>query len=334
MSSCLEGGTTIAFFGSMVSLREDPEQSAARAEEPRLRESAHQLLDELLTSPDRVLYPEQGITKRELAEYQLLASKWMLPHVEDRFLTLVRCPAGREKPCFFQKHARSGLPEQVLPYDVGDEGQEPYIYVRDAVGLVALVQGGALELHPWGCRIDRLERPDRLVFDLDPAPNIPWERVAESALDVKKELQRLGLVSFVKTTGGKGLHVVVPLSRRNDWNEAKVFARAVAEKMAGEEPDRYVAQMAKDKRVGKVFIDYLRNARGATSVAPYSARARPGAPVATPLEWEELEEDPRTKFHVRSVPERLERLATDPWEGFFDVRQSLTKKARRTLKLI
>ena len=285
-----------------------------------------------LSNPDRVLYPEQGITKRKLADYYVQVAPWALPHIQGRLLTLVRCPRGHEKHCFYQKHGKDGLPEAIHSEALrGDE--ESYVHVSDVAGLVSLVQIGVLEIHIWGSRIDRLERPDQLVFDLDPAPELDWPQLVEGALDVRDQLEELELQSFVKTTGGKGLHVVVPLTRRTEWDEAKAFAKAIAERMAAKAPNKYVSTMAKDKRRGRIFVDYLRNAREATAVAPFSTRARSGAPVATPVRWDELDEDIRHLFNVDTVPERLAGLQGDPWGGFFELRQSITVKAKRTLGL-
>jgi bifunctional non-homologous end joining protein LigD len=192
--------------------------------------------------------------------------------------------------------------------------------IEDLAGLISIVQMGALEIHPWPARADDVERPDMLVFDLDPAPDVAWKNVVQGARDVRELLEKLGITSFLRTSGGKGLHVVVPLARRNTWEEAKAFAKAVADNL-------YIATMSKAKRVGKVFVDYLRNQRGATAIASYSTRARSGAPVATPLAWDELSAriKPDT-FHVKNVPKRLAGLKEDPWKGFFVVRQSITKK--------
>lgn len=280
-----------------------------------------------LSSPDKVLFPEMGLRKRELAEFYEAIAEWVVPHVVDRPLTLIRCPEGRGGDCFFQRHLRDTLPEPVRAVPIREkEGKEPYIVIDDLTGLVTLVQFGALEIHPWGARVDRIERPDRMIFDLDPDPGVEWMRVVEAARELKARLDELDLVSFVKTSGGKGLHVVVPLTRRSSWDEVKGFAHAVATSMTKREPTKYVATMSKAKRKGRIFIDYLRNTRGATNVAAYVTRAKPGAPVSTPVAWEELGPDlkPDT-YHVRNLPKRLQSLRQDPWAGFLKVRQSLTK---------
>lgn len=196
--------------------------------------------------------------------------------------------------------------------------------IKDARGLLSLVQMSVLELHPWASRIDRLERPDRMVFDLDPDPAAPWADVIAAARETRDRLKSAGLESFVKTTGGKGLHVVVPLARRHDWDRVRGFAKGVAEAMAGDSPGRYTARMAKKARRAKIFIDYLRNARGATAVAAYSARAKPRAPVATPLAWDDLDPGlPSDPFTVETLPRRLAGPGADPWRDIDKIRQSL-----------
>ncbi len=229
-----------------------------------------------LSHPDKLLYSEPPLTKRELAEYYLAVAEQMLPHVAGRPLAIVRCPAGQGRSCFFQKHLGEGPPEQLGKVDVSTSGKPEYhLTIDDAAGLVALVQLGALEIHVWGARVDQLEKPDRLVFDLDPDPAVEWAEVVAAAKEIRTLLADFDLKSFVKTTGGKGLHLVVPIQPRADWDLAKAFCKAVADAAVRAAPERYVATMSKAARKGKIFIDYLRNARGATSVAPYSTRNRP-----------------------------------------------------------
>jgi bifunctional non-homologous end joining protein LigD len=277
------------------------------------------------TNLARVLYPEQGLRKAELVAYLASVSEWMLPHVGRRPLTLVRCPEGRQKHCFFQKHPRQGLPEVVRRIPIREERKTAdYLYVSDLAGLLALVQNGVLEIHTWGCHIDRVERPDQLVFDLDPDEALPFSATSDAAFELRERLHALGLTSFLKTTGGKGLHVVVPLLRRHTWDEHKAFARGFVEQMARETPALFVTEAKKSLRKGRVFLDYLRNGRGATAVAPYSPRAREGAPVATPLTREELQKaKARPSFDVSSVLERLSTLKQDPWHDYGSVKQGL-----------
>jgi bifunctional non-homologous end joining protein LigD len=280
-----------------------------------------------ITSPDRVLWPEQGVTKRELVEYYVAIADAVLPRLSDRPLTLVRCPSGAENKCFYQKHANESVPDRIPRVRVEErDDAEPYMYVDGLPALLSLVQLGTLELHIWGARRDRLDRPDRLVFDLDPDEGLPFGRVATAALRLRALLGELGLESWPKSSGGKGLHVVAPINRRNGWDEAKAFTHAVALHMVAEDPDSFTAKMSKSRRAGRIFVDYFRNARDATAIAEYSTRARPGAPVAAPLNWDEV--SPRARkppfFTVRDVPARVAEIG-DPWEGFDSVRQSITK---------
>jgi bifunctional non-homologous end joining protein LigD len=284
-----------------------------------------------ISNPDRVLYPEQGLTKRQLAEYYVAVADAMLPHLAGRPLTLVRCPQGQGAACFYQKHIEKGFPSSVRRVEVAEKDGDlaTYAVVESLPALVALVQMGVLEIHVWGARRDRIEWPDLLVWDLDPDEGLPWERVVESALAVSTILDELDLASFVKTTGGKGLHVVVPIERRLGWDEARDFTRAVAERIVEAAPERFLATMSKAKRKGKVFIDYLRNGRGATFIAPYSARARAGATVAVPVSWEEVAGVDPAGFDVASVPGVVAARKVDPWAGMGGVRQGVTKAMRR-----
>ena len=316
-------------------LRSDKKPSRITMEVPVPSPQRSVELPIALTNPDRVLYPEQGLTKRALAEYYVEVAEHMLPHVKDRVLMLVRCPEGRAKECFHQKHMNKGMPKQFTTVPIREQGKLVHcISLSDVSGLVALAQIGALEVHSWGAHADRPERPDQLVFDLDPGPGVEWSGVVASARQVKHDLEELGLQSFVKTTGGKGLHVVVPIQRRIDWDTAKSFCKAVAERACRAAPDKYVCNMSKAKRNGRIFIDYLRNGRGATSVCAYSPRARIGAPVSTPLAWHELEREVRADYYtVQNLRERLTKLSEDPWHGMADVRQSVTKAMLRSLRL-
>jgi bifunctional non-homologous end joining protein LigD len=255
----------------------------------------------------------------------------MLPHIVDRPLVLVRCPEGRDKACFFQKHPGAGTPSTLRQVPIREKnGVMPYLVVDDAAALVSLAQLAALEIHAWGSRIDKLEQPDRLIFDLDPDPEMPWGLVVESARQVREVLQELGLESFVKTTGGKGLHLVVPIQRRVDWDEAKVFCKRIADLVVTASPQRFTAKMAKVARPGKIFIDYLRNARGATSIVAYSTRARPHAPISVPLTWDELSERIRSDHYtLRTLPRRLASLKRDPWQGMATLRQNLTAAMKK-----
>jgi bifunctional non-homologous end joining protein LigD len=236
-------------------------------------------------------------------------------------LSVVRAPSGSNAKSFYAKHQWAGL-THVRNVDVGEK--EPMIAIDDLAGLINLVQGGTVEIHPWGSRTDDLERPDRLIFDLDPGEDVSWSEVIAAAREMRAELQARELDSFVKTSGGKGLHVVVPIAPRVDWDTAKAFTQNVAEAMSRAHPDRYVAIMSKRARRGRIFIDWVRNGRGATAVAAYSTRARAQAPVSTPLAWDELSEGLRSDhFTVDNLRERLDFLKRDPWKGFFKLRQRI-----------
>jgi bifunctional non-homologous end joining protein LigD len=287
----------------------------------------------VLSNPDRALYPEMGVTKLELARYVEQVAEHLLPHVVDRPMSIVRCPQGRAAKCFFQKHRTQGLDAPVRGIAVTSGGKSAeYIGVDDVAGLVTLVQFGTLEFHPFGSRADRLDRPNRIVVDLDPGDGVPWARVVAAARRLRELLDTLGLVSFARTTGGKGLHVVVPIERRTTWDDAAQFARDLAGRLADEDPDAFVLTSTRAKRKGRIYVDTLRNAYGSTAIASYSPRAREGATVAMPVGWDEVTAklDPRA-FDVRTVPVRLARNG-DAWRGFADVRQSLTAKVRDAVR--
>ena len=317
--------------------REDEErlERAARRQAAGARRAAGdlQLYGVRVTHPDRVLWAEQGLTKRGLIDYYAGIAAWILPHLTGRPLALKRCPSGPSKVCFIQKHAWAGLHPAVQRVPIAETaGVRDYLMVDCLPGLVALAQGGALELHPWGATVDRLEKPDRLVLDFDPGEGVGWEAVVAAALESRERLKAAGLESFVKTTGGKGLHVVAPLAPEAGWDALKEFAESVAAAMAADAPDRYTTAMAKEERGGRIFVDYLRNTRGASAVAPYSTRARAGAPVAVPIAWEELSGiTGGNHFGVETVCAQLAARPSDPWEGFFDLRQGLptARKGRR-----
>ena len=274
-----------------------------------------------LTHPDRVFWPDIGLTKQGLAEFYADIGDHILPHVVRRPLALVRCPSGTGTSCFFQKHAWQGMTKTIGRKTV--RGEE-ILFIEDLEGLIALVQSGVLEIHPWGATVDSIEKPDRIIMDLDPAEDVPWTSLIEAAREVRERLRSAGLESFVKTTGGKGLHVVAPLKPKSGWDAVKDFAQELAAGMAKDSPERFVATMSKQARTGRIFVDYLRNGRGATAVAAYSTRARAGAPVSVPIEWSEL---PTLRsggqFRVATLPGRLRHLGRDPWEELWSSRQTL-----------
>jgi len=278
-----------------------------------------------LTSPDRVVFEGADYTKRDVVEYYRAVADWMLPGLVRRPLSLLRCPDGTAGQCFFQKHHADALGDDVLAIPLKQKsGVEPYIYVEDIEGITDLVQMNAIEFHPWGARIEDPERPDQLVFDLDPGEGTGWPDVLRAARDVRDRLRRLGLENFVRLSGGKGVHVVVPITTGPSWDEVRGFCERFAATMASEAPERYVATMSKAKRPGRIFIDWLRNSRGSTSVASWSLRARSGAPVAVPIRWEDLGrvEGPAA-FDLAAARRRAARLRRDPWEGFAELAQDL-----------
>jgi bifunctional non-homologous end joining protein LigD len=278
-----------------------------------------------LSTPDRVYYPDDGITKSELAQYWESVADRALPFLSQRPLSLVRCPETIAE-CFYQKRASESIPDSV-PRIVVKSGREPYAMIDDLKSLISLVQVGVLEFHVWGARADRLDRPDIVVFDLDPDPSVPWERVAETARLLRELLDTIGLVPFLRTTGGKGLHVVAPLERRATWDEVKAFSQGLARQFVRAAPEQFTAIVTKSKRKGKILIDYLRNDPESTAIASWSTRARPGAPIAVPLAWEEMDSAERPVFTVRNAHERLTR--PDPWADFEDARRALTRAMQR-----
>jgi bifunctional non-homologous end joining protein LigD len=286
-----------------------------------------------LTHPDRVVYPDVGITKRDVAEYFAAVAKWMLPHLTERPLSLVRCPEGMAGACFYQKQPPQGLPSSVKQIKIRlKDVNTVNVYIQDVEGLLALVQFGVLEIHAWQSRADDIERPDRIIFDLDPGPDLEWSRVIDTALLVRDFLKALKLTSFVKTTGGKGLHVVAPIMPERSWDEVKGFCHGVANVISGADPDHFAATMSKAARPGKIYLDYLRNERGSTAVAPYSTRARAGAPVSMPLSWTELR---RVKsgaaFNVKNALAHVKRRERDPWEGYGKLKQHISEAARKSI---
>ena len=322
--------------GRFVGLREDKKAEEVVREKPQPVEKAKEGAAGTvrLTHPDKILFPEQGVTKRDLADYYEAVAERMLPHVERRLVSLVRCPEGRARSCFFQRHAGQGLPKAFRSFAVkGKDGKkEDYIYIDGRDGLVSAAQMGVLELHIWGSHIDRIDEPDRIVFDLDPDPSLGFEAPKAAAAEIRGVLESLDLQSFPLLTGGKGVHVVVPIRRGHPWPRIKDFARAVAERLAEADPDRYVATMSKAKRKGKTFIDFFRNDRSATAIAPYSTRTHAGAPLAWPVSWSELDGiEAASAVTIENADERLRRK--DPWADYHRVNQSLKVGALRALDL-
>ncbi len=287
-----------------------------------------------LTHPDKVLDSESGVTKQMLADFYWAVAGRMLPHIADRPLSLVRCPEGSTRPCFYQKHVNHMLPKGVGSVDVPDKKTgvpEPYITLSSQEALAGLAQMGVLEIHPWGSSNGDLEHADRLVFDLDPDEALGWDRVTAAAADLRDRLLAIGLQSFLKTTGGKGLHLVVPVEPDLAWPAVKQFAKDFVVSVERAHPALYLTKMTKAARVGKIYLDYLRNERGATAVAPYSPRARSGMPVSMPLRWSELELPDRPHFQVANFDQWSARLEEDPWKEIDQLRQRIVPERLKQL---
>jgi len=279
-----------------------------------------------LTHPEKVLDPGSGLTKQQLADYYFAVADLMLPHIAGRPLSLVRCPEGTAKPCFFQKHVNAMLPPGIGAVQVPDKKTgkpESYITLDSAAALAGMAQMGVLEVHPWGSRNQDLEHPDRLIFDLDPDESIPWPALCAAASEVRKRLKNKGLESFLKLTGGKGLHIVAPIEPTLDWFELKSAAHNFVLSMERSDPSLYLTKMSKSARKGKIYLDYLRNERGATAVAPFSPRARPGVHVSLPLPWSALREKALPVFSVRDFASWRNRLRSNPWKAMLSMSQRL-----------
>jgi bifunctional non-homologous end joining protein LigD len=316
--------------GVVKGIRGDKDAADVVLETPREKTMAHEQRDTFagvkLSSPQKVLFADQGVTKADLAAHYERVAERIMPHVERRLLSLVRCPDGEGGQCFFQKHDSKGFPAQLKRMGIAesDGKKDNYLYAEDLSALIAGVQMGTLEFHIWGSRIANIEKPDRLVFDLDPDEGLGFADVRDAAFDVRDRLAKIGLRTVAMVTGGKGVHVIAPVSPRVEWSDVKEFAKGFARSLEDEAPDRYVANMSKAKRKGRIFVDYLRNERGSTAICPWSTRARKGAPVATPVSWDELKGlEAANAFHLADMEARL-RMA-DPWAEADGWKQSLTK---------
>lgn len=279
-----------------------------------------------LTHPDRAVYPKPEITKAELAAYYAAVAGRMLPFIANRPLSLLRCPQGQAHYCFFQKHDTGGFPASMksLKITEKDGTVEDYFYIEDSAGLIGGVQMNVLEFHLWGSKCDNVEKPERIIFDLDPDEGLGFSHVRDAAADIRTALANLGLESFALLTGGKGIHVIAPLQPDLEWPDVKAFCHGFAQKLETREPDRFVTNMAKAKRKGRMFVDYLRNERGATAVSPWSTRSRDGAPVAMPVGWSELRKiEAANRFSVAEAAARAAKA--DPWKGYFAVKQTITE---------
>jgi bifunctional non-homologous end joining protein LigD len=283
-----------------------------------------------LTHPDKVLDPATGLTKQQLADYYGAIAPHMLPHIAGRPLSLVRCPNGAGKPCFYQKHVTSTLPSGIGSVKIKTKTSggvaEPYVTLDTNEALIGLAQISVLEVHPWGSKNDDLEHPDRLIFDFDPDESLPWTTLTAAVGEARQRLKKLGLESFLKLTGGKGLHIVTPVEPTLTWLEIKDFSHKFVVAMEAGNPQLFLTKMTKAARTGRIYLDYLRNERGATAVAPYSPRARLGMPVSLPLPWSALTETSRPAFSVHDFDSWRSRLRTDPWKSMPSVHQRLDPK--------
>ncbi|HEY7985451.1 MAG TPA: DNA ligase D [Methylophilaceae bacterium] len=300
--------------------------------EPSSRPSSTNAIENIagvrLTHPSKVLIAEGEVTKHDLASYYQHVEQWILPHLIDRPLSIVRCPDGTDKECFFQKHATSmadtAIQRIVVPTSAKDK---EYMLANDLPAIISLVQMGVLELHTWGASKGHLDKPDRLIFDLDPDEGLEWQYVIDAAQLTKGLLSEIGLESFLKTSGGKGLHVVVPIVPQHDWATIKNFTKAFAAHMEKQIPDRFTANISKNKRHGKIFIDYLRNGSGATAIAAFSTRTKPHATVSMPIFWDELQSGIKNEsFTIATAPKRLDRLKEDPWKDYWRLKQKISSK--------
>jgi bifunctional non-homologous end joining protein LigD len=266
-----------------------------------------------ITHPGRIVFEEGRVTKGDVARYYAAVAPFLLQEIQQRPISLLRCPSGIKADCFYQRNIASGLGADVHPFLWNYKGSSyKYIYVKDIKGIMEMIQMGVIEIHPWGATIDNIHTPDRMILDLDPDVSVPFPKVKQAALEIRTRLTKAGLESFLKCTGGKGLHIVVPLAPTSGWDEVKHWASAFAHTMVNDAPDTYVATITKAKRKGKVLIDFFRNDYTATGIASYSLRARPGAPVAVPLDWRELKDlQSANQFDMGTVLKRIQHVPTE-----------------------
>jgi bifunctional non-homologous end joining protein LigD len=309
-----------------------PDQAAAS--QPDRKMAGQSLNGVRFTHPGKVIDAQSGVTKLQVAEYYLAVANHLLVHIADRPLSVVRCPDGIGKPCFFQKHTSSGLPAGVRNVSIPNRKtgkEEEFLTVNTPEGLLGLAQLGVLEIHPWGSKNHSLEKPDRIIFDLDPDEAVSWNTLASAAEELRGRLKQLKLTSFLKSTGGKGLHVVVPIQPKYEWPIIKQFSHAVVLQMEKSNPGLYLTKMSKASRTNRIYLDYLRNDREATAIAPFSTRARPGVPVAATLDWKELQSSARPSFYVSNFSSWKNRLRHDPWQPMNASKQVLDTKTIRAM---
>lgn len=310
---------------SFKGLRKDKPPQKVTLETPKMNKSSPHSSLPKLTHPDKILFPNTQTTKLDLANYYLSIQKLILPHIINRPLSFVRCPQGQNNKCFYQKHLTEIENNHLYKIDIKESNTtRSYTYIKDIEGLLALVQLNILEIHCWNCNVKNVDCPDRIIFDLDPAPEVPWPKVVKAAFFIRDQLDSLQLKSFVKTTGGKGLHIVVPIQPKYIWDAIKDFAGTFVHFLVDKKPSEFVGTMSKEKRKGKIFIDYFRNNRGATSIAPYSTRTKDKPTVATPLSWDELTS--RIKPDQFTISNFQSRLKKDPWKDLPSTKQSLNLK--------
>lgn len=324
-------GDDILRHPSFIGFRGDKPAKEVKMEKPApIDHDGEEVAERLgvrLTSPSRVVFPGQGITKADLVAYYESVAEVMLPHIADRPLSLVRCPQGRAKACFFQKHDTGGFPDEIKSTTVTEKDgtKEHYFYIEDLPGLIAGTQMNTLEWHIWGSRRADIEKPDRLVFDIDPDEGLDFSAVISAANEIADRLKSLKLKSYPLVSGGKGIHVIVPIKPETAWPEVKTFCKDFAQSLADDEPDRFTANLSKAKRKGRLFIDYLRNERGSTAIAPWSARSRETAPVAVPLTWDEVQT--LKAANIFSLDAAAARAKSEnPWPDYFKTKQSLKGK--------
>ena len=323
-------GDKILRHPSFKGLREDKSGRSVVLEKEKLvgkKKSTSASSDFSLTHPEKILFPKVKVTKLQVAEFYDAIQEWMLPLLVDRPLSLNRCPSGVKGQCFFQKHKGKGDPDELhskIIYSDFKEANEEILYIDSSEGLISLVQMGAFEIHQWGSHRSDIDHADHIVFDLDPDPNVKWPVVRDAAFELRDLLEQLELKSFVKVTGGKGVHVQVPIDPIYDWDQIKGFSKTVVTHLSTKYPNRFLHQMSKAKRKGKIFLDYLRNGYGATAVAPFSVRAKPNASVALTLSWQELKKVKSPDMYSIDLAQKvLKARKVDPWEGYLEMKQKI-----------